>query len=262
MMKYLSEEGELVRSESRVQGERGGSAPVEDALVNVLGALDRPEAARRLAQAVERLVHVPLGREVGESEDLASRATRERGSASSCIPPPMARVLEGTEPWGAWLGKSEETHFALGNVLLRAHLPPARPLAARVLLALLSLAAVHVENDIGVTRVVDVEQVRVELDVSPRGRRVGARGRRVGERGGAGLGGARGRGERGVGEDLHGRVGLGAREGAADGAQDVALLVCLQSWGGGGKGRGGSSRSARRGQSKAPARGRHKRKHQ
>lgn len=47
-MKYLSEEGELVRSESRVQGERGGSAPVEDALVNVLGALDRPEAARVL----------------------------------------------------------------------------------------------------------------------------------------------------------------------------------------------------------------------
>ena len=120
-------------------------------------------------------------------------------------------------------GRETRAHLALGNVLLGAHPPPALPAPARVLLALLRLAPVDVEHDVRVARVVDVEQVRVELDVAP-----GRGGRGVGERGGVRRGGARGRGEGRVGEDLDRRVGLGARECRADRAQDVALGVCLR----------------------------------
>lgn len=50
--------------------EGGTDSRLKNGLVNVFGALDGLDAALGTAQARERLVHVPLGREVGESQDL------------------------------------------------------------------------------------------------------------------------------------------------------------------------------------------------
>lgn len=60
----------------------------------------------------------------------------------------------------------------------------------------------HLERDVGVARVVDVEEVRVELDM-------------------AGLCRVLRRCDGRVREDLHGRVGLGSRERVDDGADDL-----------------------------------------
>lgn len=77
--KYLGARG--VDSVSPIQGESqkevisARNLPVQDRLVNVLGALDRPDAPLGTAEARERLVHVPLGRKVRKREDLAGAKT-------------------------------------------------------------------------------------------------------------------------------------------------------------------------------------------